>query len=371
MKIGILTHPLMYNYGGILQNYALQSVLKDMGHEAVTIDRRPCFHYGVSLYAVWAYLSRFYKNVVNHKVTRWNPNLPVNKKEYDIISANINTFINGHIDRTEPSLDSTLEEVDRKHQFDCYVVGSDQVWLSGCCPLMFVNFSKRENVRKVFYAASAGERSWMDDVSKAGQCQELSKGFQAISVREDALKAAAEKMLSREVSVVLDPTMLLEPGRYFPKGYCLDDSHDHIFAYILDNNKLKESIISEASSELGAPVVSGFTIDSSKRIKTSLPGVEDWLRQIHSAKYVITDSFHGCAFAILFKKQFSVVINESRGRNRFSTLLSRFNLQNRVVTSPESLIETINTPIDYTSIESILQEWRHVSLQFLTSALIN
>jgi len=369
MKIGILTHPLMYNYGGILQNYALQQVLKDLGHEVLTINRQPVFNYGICIYSVLDYLRRWYKNLHVRKVTRWNPNLSINRAEYYSVSRKINIFIENNIERTEECFDKNLLDIDEKYRFDCYVVGSDQVWVPGCCPLMFINFTDRENVKKLFYAASAGSKSWMDVPEKRAECIGLSKSFSAISVRESALQNAAAELLNRPVSLVLDPTMLLVPNRYFKDGVCPTKSRDYIFTYVLDSTNDKNSIVSSASEILKIPAVSGFTIDPSKRIKETLPGVEDWLQQLYNSNYVITDSFHGCVFSILFKKQFSVIINNARGGNRFTTLLSHFNLLDRVINNTDELAKNICSSIDYGEIDIVLSNERTKSISFLINAL--
>lgn len=369
MKIGILTHPLMYNYGGILQNYALQCVLKDFGHEVLTIDRRPIFKYGISAYALLSYFRRVLNNTPKHLVTRWNPNLPINQAEYEVASSNINSFIRNNIDCTVACFDGDLGKIDDMYRFDCYVVGSDQVWGPGCCPLMFVDFSKRSDVLKIFYAASAGKITWMDVPEKMEDCLRLSKQFRAISVREEDLRNSAEAVLSRQVNVVLDPTMLLDANRYFANGQLPAYNNNHIFAYILDEDSIKRDCISKASTLLGAPLVSGFTINNGRRIKTALPAVEEWLEKMYGAKYVVTDSFHGCVFAILFEKQFSVIVNKQRGQNRFFTLLSKFGLLDRIVSDGNSILKNIDTPIDYKLVKALLSEEREKSLHFIKTSL--
>lgn len=371
MKIGILTHPLMLNYGGILQNYALQTVLLDLGHDVYTIDRRPDFAYPISMRTIANYIRRILNNAPNHKITRWNPNIAFAESEYELASININRFIEKYIVRTRSVHDRDLSSIDDEYEFDCYVVGSDQVWVPGCCPMTFIPFAKRDGVKKITYAASAGNVSWMDIENLRYQCLKLSKGFTSFSVREESLKYKAEKELRRKVDVVLDPTMLLSADRYKSLVSVKSDLSDKIFTYVLDTTKEKESIIHSASLNLGLPIISGFAIDTSKRIKRVLPSVEDWLNGMISSRYVITDSFHGCVFAILFNKQFTVVINENRGAERFKTLLSKFNLMDRVVSTPDDLINSMNSYIDYKSIGEILKKERKESLLFLNNALNN
>ena len=371
MKIGILTHPLMLNYGGILQNYALQTVLRDMGHDVYTINRQPVFDYKISIRSIGGFLNRFIKDLHQHKVTRWNPNIPYTEEEYRTASVDINSFIDKYIIRTRPVRDLDLYSIDNEYRFDCYVVGSDQVWVPGCCPLSFIPFTHRNNVRKITYAASAGNVSWMDIDYLRTRCVELSNDFSSLSVREDYLKDKAEMVLGRNIKVVLDPTMLLQADSY--KSLIAYDNilRDNVFSYVLDPTREKTMIISQLGAFLDLPIVSGFTIDTTKRITRNLPGVDDWLSRVMSSRFVITDSFHGCVFSILFKKQFAVLINEKRGADRFNTLLSKFNLMDRVISTSNDISKCINSVIDYKCIDAIIKTEREESLLFLNDALIS
>ena len=99
------------------------------------------------------------------------------------------------------------------------------------------------------------------------------------------------------------------------------------------------------------------------------PSVTKWLRAFMDAEMVITDSFHGCVFSIIFNKPFWVVGNKERGQARFSSLLSLFKLEDRLISVDD--IESINwnTPIDWDSINNTKKEWQDLSLSFLTENL--
>ncbi len=122
MKIGVLTHPLMLNYGGILQNYALQSALHDMGHDVYTINRQYDFAYPLSLRALAGYIKRAIGNIPHNKITRWNPNIPYAKHEYEIASVNTRVFVDENIHLTRPVYDCDMSSIDKDYQYDCYVV---------------------------------------------------------------------------------------------------------------------------------------------------------------------------------------------------------------------------------------------------------
>ena len=101
------------------------------------------------------------------------------------------------------------------------------------------------------------------------------------------------------------------------------------------------------------------------------PPVDDWLYNIQRAKFVVTDSFHGTVFSILFNKPFISIGNSKRGLARFQSLLGRFGLEDRLVQDVEfdDLLETMRRPIDYILVNSIIREERSKSIDFLIKAL--
>ena len=371
MKIGILTHPLMINYGGILQNYALQHYLRQFGFDAITVNRQPSFSHPFT----FSNCLNFSKRIVEHYLwgkkrvnVCWNPNLPISRRKYEDISVLINSFISKNIQTTEPAFDFELKDKDSRWNFDAYVVGSDQVWQSGCCPMMFLDFVTRKNVIKTAYAASAGNSTWMDVEDIKNKCVILAKDFVSISARETNLAKKATDCLNRTVEQVLDPTMLLTKDDYITLLPAEPKPNNSIFAYILDMSNTKKDVISYASKTFSMSLISEFTIDTISK-HDCLPAVEDWISNIYASKYVITDSFHGCVFSILFNKQFAVIVNKERGYERFLSLLSMFGLENRIVYDSSNILKILQEPIDYVDVNSILEDKRKCSESFLLDSL--
>lgn len=243
MKIGILTQPLHNNYGGILQAYALQKVLKDMGHKVWTINRE----YTPSGYDRFMFTMRRLLVKLFHKemsIPSWQV------KEKGSILRYIRAFVEDNIQTTE-EITSTkqLSSLHRKYAFDAYIVGSDQVWrpkYSPCITNYFLDFIENDcTIKKIAYAASFGEDKWEFTKRQTQKCARLAKQFHAISVREDSAIRLCNNYLGVDALHVLDPTMLLDKEDYIAlinKGNT-HPTKGNLFVYILDKNKNKYNIV--------------------------------------------------------------------------------------------------------------------------------
>ena len=364
MKIGIFTHPLDYNYGCLLQAYALQITLKKLGHEVVTLNRFTDTSKPFSKHFYdWAY--RIYsKYVRGRKVSvLWNPFLSA--KEFEILCKKTSLFVNRNISNTGIVYDRDLPLVDAKYLFDAYVVGSDQVWLPHFCPSSFLDFVNRSGVKKEFYAASAGKQSFANSAEKTARCRELVKSFSGVSVRETRLIQIAKDYLGVDAVLVLDPTLLLDASDYL--NACIETTSDEpvLFTYILDKTDDKKKIVETVNKELHLNVVSGTVEQDYKkgcgmRIEDYVyPSVDHWILNLNRSNYVVTDSFHGTCMSIIFRKPFVVIGNVERGLERIKSLLQLFGLENRLVANSDDLKAfDFSRQIDYDKVYQILQEQR-------------
>lgn len=365
MKIGILTQPLHSNYGGLLQCFALQTILKRLGHEAYVIRRI----YGVSMLTpkerFFYYLQRLLGKIFGRT-----------KKTFYFVSKYINP-------KTElvPSTQS-LQYCHKKEKFNAYVVGSDQVWrpcYSPCITNYFLDFiSSQEKVKRVAYAASFGVDEWEFSEDESKVCRELAQCFDAISVREDSAVALCEKHLNRNDAVhVLDPTMLLEKDDYMQLITQEQEKTipGNVFCYILNESTNKTQIIKLIVDQInGKPFTKMPCCDMNIMHilmypnRYIYPSVTSWLRSYVDAEMVITDSFHGCVFSIIFNKPFWVIGNTSRGMARFYSLLKTFGLESRLI-SIEKLPSDFRTPIDWRRVNEKRQNLQKKSMLFLVEAL--
>lgn len=375
MKIGILTHPLELNYGGTLQAFALQKTLLNMGFNAVTIDRHNRREYPSLGRHIASYFKRQFEYYFKGKdvCTRWNPF--ITDKEYDILSSNTQKFIEKNIRLTRSVYSDELEKIDNEYLFDAYIVGSDQVWLDSYCPNSFLDFVHRPNVKKLVYAASCNEKNALfKNPKKIKICRRLAKDFCGISVREKHLVPISRDKLGVDAEWVLDPTLLLTPLDYLDVIDLIETTNPIVFSYMLDDSSVKRNFVSSIAHELKLPVVEGNLIGKIngyvRRIEP-YPSIDNWINNLNRSKFVVTDSFHGAVFSILFNKPFVVLVNEKRGYKRFESLLSLFGLGSRLIKEGDvvNIKYLINSDIDFDYLNSILTEERNKSVSYIINKL--
>lgn len=373
MKIGILTLPQEKNFGGTLQAFALQRILKKMGHEAYIIDRHNPQKYSSFLHHLLSFGKRCLKRLCGNRNVSiaWNPWLSAQSNR-DIELFRV--FINQNMALTHPCYSGELKKIDEEYKFDAYVVGSDQVWLDYYCPESFLDFVSRKEVIRVVYAASCGKQSFFKDNNKVRKCKELSSLFKGISVREIDLIDSCKKSLNINPEFVLDPTLLISTEEYINT---IDNTHINkpfVFCYILDASPEKQKEIEFISNLLGFSLL-GLFGGELLNIKNVLPfdrvSVGGWLSMMSQASFVVTDSFHGTAFSLLFNKNFVTIGNTKRGLTRFKSILKLFDLEDRLVlTDDYQYIESkVNAPIDYSKVNKILDHMRKKSIVFLKKSL--
>ena len=373
MRIGIISLQLRYNFGGILQAYALQKTLKELGHKVVHIDEHRFVTLGTWYRKYPIYLKRAIRKYL------FGENLIV---KADVA---INNTIKTIATHTEPFIDKYIKRIFtkdfsniKKENFDAFVVGSDQVWRAeyffSKIENAYLDFAKEWDVRRIAYAASFGTDEWEYNKEQTANCSALLKKFNAVSVRESSATVLCKKKLGADALHVLDPTMLLEKEDYIKllKETDTVQSNGNLFCYILDESTEKNTIISRISKEKG---LTPFYVNSKynnaeapleERIQQP---VEKWLRAFYDAEFVITDSFHACVFSIIFNKPFIVYGNKERGYARFESLLTLFALEDRLVSSPDEVNKMLQTPIDWERVNYIHKQMKEKSLSFLVNNL--
>lgn len=374
MKIAILTLPLHTNYGGILQAYALQTVLQRMGHEVEMLQMASAIrHHKLIMPLVYG------KRLARKLLKDWNSPIFIERKlerEISIIRQNTDRFIAQYLNLREIK---SLKDISPS-DYDTFVVGSDQIWrkpyFNGMwhAPMMdaFLDFTKAWNVKRISYAASFG----MDNIdeytaSDIKDCKEALRMFDAVSVREDSGVGICKYNFGIDVSHVLDPTMLLTKEDYekIAKESNVPESSGDMLCYILDPSELKQKVINTVSKEKGLTPFNVFAevyniaLPLEQRVQ---PPLESWLRGFMDAKFIVTDSYHACVFSIIFGKPFLAIGNAGRGMSRFTSLLSTFGLQSRLINSVEDL-ERIKIDEIIRINPEILSAFRAYSLQFLNT----
>lgn len=373
MRIGILTLPLHTNYGGILQAYALQTVLERMGHDVVVFNlknkkqKQPLWRYPL------CYTKRCYQKFIKRQRVIIFREHYANKTQ-PIIAEKINTFINRKI---HLKVLDKLEELNNK-DYNVLVVGSDQVWrpryfhFPGGIKNAYLFFAKDWNIKRIAYAASFGTDEWEYSSTETTECANLVKLFDEVSVREKTGVELCRVKFAISASHVLDPTLLLDKEFYIDmlsKGNT-HKSSGTLLCYILDPTDANTKLINDISLlyklvPFKANAKSNNILDCLE--DRTLPSIEQWLRSFYDAELVVTDSFHACVFSIIFGKQFVVVGNQGRGLTRIISLLEMFGLQDRLVNCIDDLGKM--SRIDFVGVHKLLHTYQIKSQDFLKRSL--
>ena len=313
MKIKIITQHLLNNYGGLLQNCALQQVLKRMGNEVDTIDYLRIVNFTPFRRYLLSWAKSFVLLFIPGKRRGF-----IRYSYKGCRNALTNDFVSKWI--------STSYKCYKKNMLDCcdaVIVGSDQVWRPKYnCRIedMFLKFAEGVPIKRIAYAASFGVDDWEFSLKQTRCCKKLAKKFDAISVREDSGVKLCNVYLGVDATWVLDPTLLLKKEDYCE--VCKDvpvASEKTLVAYILDlDEPIRESCERLAKER-------NLTLKIFRAgLRASLT-VPEWLAMFRDASYVVTDSFHGTVFSIIFEKEFKCIYNEGRGAARFESLLNLYN----------------------------------------------
>lgn len=367
MRIGILTQALHGNYGGILQNFALQSILCDMGHSAVTIDRH--------IYRSESVLKNVIKKILRLKKPCYDSSM-LTLSERRIINSNQMEFVNKHIERIGPIFSQTeFDKTVNDEKFDAFIVGSDQCWrpcYSANIANYYLDFAADKDVKRIAYAASFGVDDWEYTDEQTRLAAKLAKEMDAVSVREESGQKLCKKYLGVDASWVMDPTLLLGKAGFQQFVNHEASSEGFITEYLLEDSDETAALREEAKKQLGLTVCKDN--NKSKVFKRLTPlsrykniSVEEWITNIACAKFVITDSFHGAVFALMFNVPFVVRLNEVRGNARIESLLRDFKLENCICKSSDFRIPEI----DWDSVNGHLKQRQAESLEFMEKALRN
>lgn len=356
--------PLCANYGGTLQNWALQQALVRLGHEPVTM-RFPVEYQGMTSLHYWIRVfPKQFIRFVACKILCRKGTLPLTIGAWRKSVKGMERFVNEHINVTEYLPNLSMDDV-KRHGVEALIVGSDQIWrpvMYDAVKYYFLGFTMNSDILRIAYAPSVALDEWPYDSKTTSELKELSKKFSAISVREKSSVKLIKDNIDAISEWVLDPTMLLNKEDYLEVCKDVPQSKEHfVFAYILDMTEEKRSMAEQTAKLLGCSV----QYLSSENVKAE-DTIEKWLAKFRDSKFVVTDSYHGTVFSLIFQKQFYTFYNNYRGNARMDTLKELLGLEDRFLQHPK---EAINSPIDYEQVESNINVMRNKSKKFLIEAL--
>lgn len=314
MKILILTQPLLNNYGCLLQNYAMQRVLERLGNQSVTFDViLPSNLLGYVLSCMKTFMLFF---IPGKRRSFAKYVKPVRR------NALSDKFVLDYLKTTKPSSKYSKNLI-VQNSIDAVIVGSDQVWrpkYNFQIEDMFLRFAERLSIKRISYAASFGVDNWEYSPKQTRKCSALARKFDAISVREESGIKLCKEYLGVDAALVLDPTLLLKKEDYL--SVCEDVlvcNEKYLAVYVLNENEEVTDAYEKEAMVRGL-VVKKFHADSKATLS-----VPEWLAMFRDASFVVTDSFHGTVFSIIFGKDFKCIYNKSRGSARFESLLKLYN----------------------------------------------
>lgn len=364
MKIGVLTVPFNNNYGGFLQAYALKMVLTKMGHDVVFINRRRNRPKRLRFFVRQFFLACHLMKDRNAQMI-------------EKISVNTNLFKFHYLEPISQEYYSKRQlKKCLKLGINCFVVGSDQVWryryAQDSIDDFFCNFLWHTGIPRISYAASMGTNTIEYPEYKRKICARLLSEFSAVSVRESTSADLLRKYFgAKDVEVVLDPTLLHGQQLYidlFKEKYPKPE-HDYIFTYILDDNIELRNAINDFANKKKIAIVDMKAQTGNINLLNPLPPVEQWLYSIYYSKYVVTDSFHGTVFSILFQKPFYCFGNEERGLVRFESLLDMLGLNDKLSNDTGRLEEILTKDICWDRVNCKIHQEQERSFSFLNNAL--
>lgn len=377
MNIDILTFHFVSNDGGVLQCYALQTFLEKQGHQVQVIDYRPSYHAvrytavkNPFAYTRW-YWRRFRNSGVVTRTIRAGKSfarcLYLNTRQDERRNAQVfDQFIRDNLHLTEQY--KSLEQLRKcPPQADAYVVGSDQLWNPDLLdfefdPAYFLDFGDSA-IPHVSYAVSTGKQLNAKELFQLGRlCGRLS----AVSIRE--YNEELIQAVGRDIHVCIDPTLLLSAEDYASVEGAQTETEPYIFVYGFEDTDEIHQAVEKAVEKYHCRVVNGCphrirlqgdTVD----VRALAP--DSFLTLVKNACCVVTNSFHGTAFSIIYQKDFITVPHKTRG-GRMTELLTKLGLRSRLWGDRTFSLD--GTP-DYDAVGRQLERQRQHSAEYLMAAI--
>ncbi len=372
MKIGIMTINSAYNYGCVLQAWSLQRYLEKVGHEASIINYRiPEID---SVYRLFQERQRFGNRALNsvyNGLRRIKFNLtqkPRIKK-----AEKFEHFINETMNTTKVYSSFTeLEEQDAGAPYDVLITGSDQVWngsiTKGLKPAYFLEFDHSDK-KKISYAASIGKTE-LTNAEREFFTKCLEK-YDNIAVREQSAKMLLQPLVKQEITVVADPTLLLEREDFDAVKKKPRFREPYLLVHIIGKDRNVKSIAKMMSEKLGLRIVQNRMKKQYEHElgRFSDAGPEEFIGLIEGASFIVTNSFHATLFAIMYERNF-ITIPHKVYPERMTYLLEQTELSDHLIADAAELPEDFSMPMpDYAKVKARLAKHQEASRAYLENCL--
>ncbi|MEG0523162.1 MAG: polysaccharide pyruvyl transferase family protein [Erysipelotrichaceae bacterium] len=386
-KIGIVSCYFKHNYGSMLQSYATQKVLDNLGYENETINIDGFNHEISKAKKKYFIKAAFTSNILSSKIGMVK-NVVLKKNPFSEYAENakirdnkFNSFQKSMYKLSEKYESKDALGLECQTKYGAIIVGSDQLWLPAniAGDYYTLNFVP-ESVNTISYSTSFGQSQLPDNITE--KAETFLKKIRYIGVREEAGKKLIKKICGREVQVVCDPTLLLNADEWMkiqPEEPIIKQKY--ILCYFLGKNEKHRKFASRLKSLTNTKIVALNHLDEYIKSDDSYAdetpydiGPSEFLNLIRNATYICSDSYHCAIFSMIFKneffsfKRYSDKCKQSTN-SRLETLLNSVGIFDRLLSGDENVEECIHDKINYDEVQSSIDAIKNKSLVFLTNAL--
>lgn len=360
MKIGILTFHCAHNYGAVLQAYALQEYFKDLNYDVEIIDYRPSYIVEpFKPFSVKGIFTGNYKRII-HKFLSSILLYPKMVKRWRVF----NEFIINNFKLSDNPNNLIPKD------YDIYVIGSDQVWndliTKGFDNIYWGHFITKQNAKKISYAASFGSTANLEE--KHSFLKKSTPNFNGISLREEDHIAFLESIYKKKVYKVLDPTLLIDKQKWHEKAKKPNTEKKYVLVYQVIRSDEAIKIAEYIASQINGTVIEIPGNKSIRNINNKYFNVSpfEFIGWIENAHTVVTTSFHGTVFSLIFEKDFYFYNMDNGSEKRSKDLLYSLDLSERLISNN---FDYIAKPIDYASCNNKIDFLKEYSYSYLSKYL--
>lgn len=381
--IGLVTCYFHHNYGSMLQAYATEMIMQQMGLPFQTIACKAPINYmkeNKLLYIIKKLLIADWKmRLGKMKIERAKKDYPEFARNWDIRNKAFDQFAETFF-HVSSYCKNREELIKMAENYSAFLVGSDQLWRTDSVEHGYYTLEwVPDHIRKIAYSTSIGvkEVPWF----QVEKNKRFMNRFDHIALREQSACDLVYKLTGRKVPVVLDPTLLFTGDQWL--GIQQQEpltNGKYIFCYLLGDNPLQREFIKRVKEKTGYKIVALQQLDdyipSDEGFADEAPyvGPREFLNYIRNAEYVFTDSFHCSVFSILYKKNFFTFSRFAEGakqstNTRIDNLLHITGLEDRRMTKDKTVDGVINYKGPFDGVDDKLNAYRKSSMEYLHNAL--
>lgn len=370
-KIGILTFHFTTNYGGVIQAYSLYNKIIELGYEVEIINFIPKYYQNRKTRHIIGLTKNVFKNNYFNIISKYL----IFKKTNNNVETKFDLFRQKNLKLSRLVDEDSLEDI--LNDYSKIIVGSDQLWTPSerKNKEYFLDFNSYKNEKYTYAIDSSNSEASQNDIINLRKSM---NDFDDISVRNEHTFVFVKKIIKKEPTIVLDPTMLLDESYFILEKNKVEE--DYILIYVLGEeiNGGNSRLINLVKKKYpGLKTYAVYTYTSKMNFNKNVDkviydaGPVEWLNLIRNSKFVITDSFHGVLFSLKFKVPFISYYSEKIREARFFDLAKRFNIGDFIINEIDEnkILEILDKKINYEELEIIIEKNKTISLEYLNKIL--